>query len=546
MPRRSLKQSSFFDPELVCPTCLEEGTVPWLLARHRSKLFPEWLFEGWRGEGNLGRKAWPPEVLMTLILLRFGHEDISRRGSCRRAKTDAKWRAAMGLNFDVEPPDEKTVRNFEAFLGERHPDTQARRILLFHEHLVRVCRRAEIVDEEPIWVTDSTPMWCYGAVKDTVRLLGEGIASVARRWAEGKRETVEVIAEKWDIQWMSAPSIKGAFEIDWKDNDEREQLITQLGEKAVGIVETVRGGLEEVRRGKRKKLLKLCRRLMKVVEQNLEGNGQGGLRIAQKVAEDRLVSFTDPEARHGRKSSSRKFNGFKLHLLGDAVSGLIVSLTVTPGNVHDGEPAPRLIRRAKSLCESMHLLLGDSAYGAARLREKVEKRWGVRVVAPPASVAESDGLGKASFEIDEEAGKARCPQGIVSEQMAYVSYGTGGRQGPRFLWPKETCEECPLSDECKARKKRGNSRMVFHPNEQTLREIRAEWEQPETKEKYRGRSQGERLIGEAVRRGAREAMAWGLRSAELQGYFLAMNNNLSLLAEVLAREETPDVFESAA
>jgi len=143
MPRRSLKQSSFFDPEFVCPSCLEEGTVPWLLARFRSKLFPEWLFEGWRGEGRRGRKAWPPEVLMTLILLRFGGEEISRRGSCRRARTDAKWRAAMGLNFDVAPPDEKTVRNFEKFLRGRHAEAGARRIVLFHEHVVRLCKCAE-------------------------------------------------------------------------------------------------------------------------------------------------------------------------------------------------------------------------------------------------------------------------------------------------------------------------------------------------------------------------------------------------------------------
>lgn len=544
MPRRSLKQSSFFNPELVCPTCLEEGTVPWLLARHRSKLFPNWLLKGWRGEGNRGRKAWPPKVLMTLLLLRFGHEEVSRRGSCRRANTDAKWRAAMGLEFGVAPPDEKTLRNFEDFLCSRHPEAGARRILLFHEHIVRLCKEAGVVDEEPIWVTDSTPMWCYGAVKDTVQLLGEGIAKVARRWAEAKRQSVETIADQWGLEWMAAPSIKGAFDIDWKDNEERAELITRLGEKAVEVVEEIRAGLQEVRRGKRKKLLKLCRRLMRVVEQNLEGNGQGGLRIAQGVAEDRLISFTDPQARHGRKSDSRKFNGFKLHVLGDAASGLIMSLTVTPGNEHDAEPAPRLIRRAKLLCEEMHLLLGDSAYGAAQLREQVDKRWGVRILAPPKATTESEGFGKADFELDLENGEARCPNGLVSDEMAYVSYGTGGREGPRFLWPKEECAECPLSDQCVARKKRGNSRLVFHPNESKLREIRNEWDNPEVRERYGKRAQGERLIAEPVRRGARQAMAWGLRSAELQGYLIAMNNNLSLLAEVLAREDAPEVFDA--
>jgi len=44
VPRRSLSQSSFFDPEVVMPECLERGTAPWLLARYRRALFPLWLF----------------------------------------------------------------------------------------------------------------------------------------------------------------------------------------------------------------------------------------------------------------------------------------------------------------------------------------------------------------------------------------------------------------------------------------------------------------------------------------------------------------------
>ena len=74
MPRRSLSQSSFYDPEVVQPDCLEPGTVPWLLARFRSMLFPEWLFKGWRGEGRRGRDAWPAVSLIALLFLRWSEE----------------------------------------------------------------------------------------------------------------------------------------------------------------------------------------------------------------------------------------------------------------------------------------------------------------------------------------------------------------------------------------------------------------------------------------------------------------------------------------
>jgi len=547
MGRRSLTPDSFFNPEFVHPGCLEPGTVPWLLARHRSTILPRWLFVGWRGESRLGRPAWPAVVLMTLILLRFGEsthrsEPMSRRHSCRRADKDAEWRAAMGLNFGVQPPDEKTVREIEAFLRERHPDAGIPRILLLHEHVVRLCQ-AHVLGDDPLWVTDSTPMWCYGAVVDTVRLLGEGIEQVVCQWADGTRSTVEQVARQWDTPWVGAPSVKGAFDIDWSDEDERADILTTLGEKTLEIVELVRRRLTDVRKGKRKKLLKLCRNLLRVVEQNLEPDEDGRLTIARRVAVDRIISMTDPEARHGHKSRNNKFDGFKLHVLGDAVSGLILSLAVTPANTHDSAPALRLIKRAKRLQNDLETLLADTAYGAAMLRHHARTLHDVCVIAPPAGASPSeDGLSKADFGLELVRGVAICPDGVVTTDIKWVKRGAG-EKAPRALWPKDHCEDCPHADACPAVRKVGNSRVIFHPYENELQMLREEWSWPETREMYRRRTEGERLVSEAVRRGARKAMAWGLQSAELQAYVIIIANNLSLLAEQLARN---DVALSAA
>lgn len=78
-----------------------------------------------------------------------------------------------------------------------------------------------------------------------------------------------------------------------------------------------------MRPGLRKALLRRGRHLLRVVSDDLETDAQGQLVIAERVAADRLVSITDPEARHGRKSKSQTFHGFKVRLLGDVVSGLI-------------------------------------------------------------------------------------------------------------------------------------------------------------------------------------------------------------------------------
>ena len=171
---RILNQSTFFDPEAVDPPCIESGTVPWLIARYSRSLFPAWLFKGWRGEKRRGRKAWPASVLMSLIILRWTEEGMSRLASVKHARRNTTWRAAMGLPVGGPTPDEKTVRDFEKFLRKEHPDTGIVRYHLLHEHLIMVCLDAGIVSETAVWSMDSTPMWCYGAVLDTIRLLGIG------------------------------------------------------------------------------------------------------------------------------------------------------------------------------------------------------------------------------------------------------------------------------------------------------------------------------------------------------------------------------------
>jgi hypothetical protein len=49
--------------------------------------------------------------------------------------------------------------------------------------------------------------------------------------------------------------------------------------------------------------------LAAVVGQDLDEDERGVFRIARRVAQDRVISTVDPQARHGRKTSSRGFDG---------------------------------------------------------------------------------------------------------------------------------------------------------------------------------------------------------------------------------------------
>jgi hypothetical protein len=537
MSRRSLSQSSFFDPLFADPSCLEVGSVPWLLAREGADLFPAWITKGWRGEQRKGRDAWPATVLLTLLLLRWSEEGMSRLGSTKLARVDIAWRAAMGLRIGTPTPHEKTVREFEAFLRDRHADCDVSRYLLLHEHIIRRCMAAGVANESPIWSMDSTPMWCYGAVKDTVRLLGDGLRVLGGRWASTTETPLATVATRWGLPLVRAKSVKGYFQINWSDADARAGVVTELAGDVVRVVEWVRTQIGEAPRGARKGILKLCKTLTTVIVQNLEPDAEGRLVIAQKVVRDRIISLTDTEARHGRKSKSQTFNGFKVHVLGDVVSGLLTAVSVTPGNVHDGTPAVRLLSRAKALVSAMDRVLGDTAYGGARDRHVARGTLGITLVTPPPAVStDSKTLPKRQFTPDFKADTLTCPDGLLADRRTFVHVSDHDVLAPRFSWEAATCAGCPLRTACVGESNRGRG-VVLHPYERDLREIRAEWERPETRTQYRRRSECERLVNQLTRHGARRARAFGLRKANLQVHLIAMRCNLQLLATAVAEAE---------
>ncbi len=255
------------------------------------------------------------------------------------------------------------------------------------------------------------------------------------------------------------------------------------------------------------------------------------------MVEGRLISLTDPEARHGRKSRSRLFNGYKLSVLGDVVSGLIAAVTVAPGNTHDGSVAPRIIRRAKRLREDIELVLADTAYGGARLRFVAEYALGVKLLAPPPAASRArKSVSKAHFGVDFEAGMVTCPAGQATsdfDMRPAIGHDVLVRA---YRWPKEVCGGCALRQSCLGKSK-GGKRLRLHPYEQQLREATAGWKDPEVRCQYRVRTQCERLVDRMTRHGARHADAWGLGAANFQAHCIGMACNLELLARKLATRE---------
>ncbi len=555
MPVRSLKQGSFFDPRFAAPGCLVPGTVPWLLANHREVLCPPWLFAGWRGSGRRGRCAWPAPVLMGLLVLRWVEEGSSRVGAMRRAESDIVWRAATGLVIGGPTPSERTMRDFEAFLRERDPRTDLPRVLLLHEHFVHLAMWSGVA-QRPTWAMDSTPQYCYGAILDTVRLLGDGLRLIGRAYARATGLPLGEVAKRWKLPLLRAKSTKGYLSIDWRDGDERSRVITELAEDATRVVALVKSELNDMKSGHWKKtLVSRCETVLAIIDQDLEATQEGRLVIAQRVARNRVISITDPAARHGRKSKSQMFDGFKINVLGDLVGGLITAISVTPGNGHDAAPGHELVRRARRLRIEMGNLLADTAYGDAADRHDLLVEHGITLIAPPPPITpRGEAIGRSSFAIDFATMTATCPTGVRTDVVERVE--DHATPHLRFRWPVSACDACPLRTNCfGTRQRKAESRrnetapnrcrnrpaksgrvLELHPYEPDLRAAREAWADKGVRRQYRARTQFERMISQVIRHGGRQARAWGLDAANLQVHAIAIRCNLELLAHKLAAE----------
>jgi transposase len=470
--------------------------------------------------------------LLGLMLLRWMGEGMSRLASCKRLKVDACWRAAVGLGWHAGTPGEKTMREFERFLGERHA-CGLPRYLLVHEHIVRLCLGVG-VGNSATWAADSTPMWCYGAVLDTVRLLGDGLRATASWYGRASGRSMAELAVEWKLPLLQAKSTKGHCQFDWRDPEARGRAIGELAQGVVRVADALAHapGLGERYAGRR--ALQLCRTLVRVVEQDLEVDAEGRLGVARRVAEDRIVSLTDPQARHGRKTRSVSFEGYKLHVLGDLVSGLVAAVCVASANVADNTPMHRLLARAQRAGAVIDRLLADTAYGSARDRVIARGVAGVTVIAPvPATSRASTKHRKESFAIDFDAGTATCPAGVTTRKRSAVKADGVDGLGVAYQWPAADCRACPLRAAC-CDKDRGGRRLVLHPYENALRTAREAWANPELRSEYRNRSRFERLNHQLTRHGARQARSFGLVAANLQVHIIAARCNLQLLAEAVA------------
>jgi hypothetical protein len=465
------------DAATWCGHLVPAGSVYAVLADHRQHLFPPELFADLARQGG-GHPSVPAEAIATVMVLQ-ALEGLSDREAISALRRDIAWKVACGLRLD----DEGFHPTVLVYWRNRiRTSPRPRRIF---EAVGQVVEVTGVLRGRGRRVLDSTILADAVATQDTVTQLVAAIRRV-RRLVPAARG-VTLAAHDYDRP--------GKPECAWDDSQAKQALVTGLVNDALAVLAAVDELDLDAEQAEAVALLAL------VAGQDVEpGERPGTWRIARKVAHDRVISTVDPEARHARKTSAQRRDGYKGHVAVEPETGLVTECALTAATAADGPTGVGLLAKEQPGLE----VLGDSTYGGGETRAALRAAEHVQTIKPiPLASAVPGGFTIHDFGIDQSAGTARCPAG---HQARITAFG----KASFARW----CQRCPLRGRCTTAKDGRTIRV--HPHGDELRAARRRATTRGFQQSYRRwRPMVERSIAWLVADGCRRVPHRGLERNDL-------------------------------
>jgi len=262
------------------------GSMFAFLAAHRAEVFPDADYADLFAPPGVGRPSLPATRMAAVLTLQVLHDCSDRE-------------AAEAARFDVR----------SSLVYWRNRIARSRRPDRISDAVKKVVRETGILRGRRRRAVDSTILADAVATQDTVTQLVSAIRQVARE-VPGAAEQIARVCSGHDYSKPGKPKI------DWDDPAAKDALVSALVNDANAVVAVLEDRDLDERAASALALLAL------VAGQDVEpaegSDGTGGRwRIARKVAEDRVVSTVDPDARHTRKSGEARRDGYRAHLAAD-------------------------------------------------------------------------------------------------------------------------------------------------------------------------------------------------------------------------------------
>lgn len=504
-----------------------DGTVFGLLARERDRLFPDEMFADLFT--TRGRRSVPPSIVASVLVLKQ-LEGLSDVEAIDRFTYDARWRHACGVggwDQGLVGFDRTVLVKFRMRLDA---SDDPRRIF---KVTTQVAAEAGLVGVKR--VLDSAPLFDAVATQDTVTLIRSAIRGLLKA-ADAQLESRlrGVLSGTDDYAGAGKPAC------DWNDAQARAAVVHQLAVDGLALLRDLEDREVPVT------VIEAAALVATVIGQDLEQGEDGTFRIARRVAADRVISTVDPETRHGRKSTSGKFDGYKGHVAIDPDSEIITDTAVGPANAGDATMTAALTADLDQ--HDQHdgdgdgdgdgsgggggdpgrpAVYGDAAYGSGDNLADLDAR-GITPMVKVQPPARRNGMfSKDDFDVDLQAGTVSCPAG----QTAPIVRSDDGSGTARF---GNRCQSCPLRGSCTTAAK-GRSISV-HRHEALLAAARVEQQDPAWGDDYRAtRPKVERKLAHKLRRSGRRARRRGQARVDADWNLLGGAINLARLTALGVR-----------
>jgi hypothetical protein len=450
------------------------GSMFAFLAAHRAEVFPDADYEDLFAAPGVGRPSIPATQMAAVMTLQALH-DYSDRETAEAVRFDVRWKVAIGAPLDDPGFDPSSLvywRNRIAKSERPHRINDAVKAVVEQTGVLKGRRRR---------AADSTILSDAVATQDTVSQLVSAIRKVARE-VPGAAEQIAAVCTGHDYRKPGKPKI------DWDDPAAKEELVSALVTDANALVAALQGRELDEAAASAAALLAL------VAGQDVEpaegSDGRDGRwRIARKVAEDRVISVNDPDARHTRKSPEARRDGYRAHVAADPDTGIITDEKLTraagtensdpavaeeflaaetaAGDEGPGGPAggagDARGREDGPPAGGELTWYGDSAYGTGDLRDAIQKAGHQAVIKPkPLQAPVEGGFTADDFAVDEQNGTVTCPAGVTRTipPGRHVVFGAA-------------CRTCPLRARCTTSK--SGRALSLTPHDHLLRAARADW-----------------------------------------------------------------------
>ncbi len=464
---------------------------------------------------DTGRPSLPPSLLAGVVLLQF-YDDVSDGEAVERTLYDLRWKVALHLPLDYAGFDPSSLSYFRKRLLEGKQERYA------FDRLLKVGRAAGFIPATVTALFDTTNTGGAGAVMDTYTLVRKGIRKLLKAAGfalPGKRqglapEVARLVATYLDQDRKAA--------IDWADPAARAAQLQALTADAEAALDAILPACDDA------EVRTLGWLLTKILGDDLVTDEQGQIQLGEGTAPDRIISITDPEMRHGRKSAAKRFDGFKAVFVTEQSSELLLDVADAPAPGSDGQQLIPALQRAEAAAEvTIAQVLADGACGSGDIRAACVDQLGhaVDVVVPVAQPADPE-VAKAAFQIDLTAATATCPQGQTVAGRSCKD--AEGRPILSFTFDRTTCEACPLFARCVRSKTLGRT-VRTNAHEELLQAARLRQQTAEFKALYPLRSAIERKGAELVGHGLRHTRYLGHRKRQFQRLWLGAAVNLKRL-----------------